>query len=297
MSLMMRVAALAAFGLMPAAAGFCDTAQQGQRISAAAAALAAPEVSALNRAFILTPGDVANAIAKGRKFASDGKSFLDLVNADAHNPRGVKGEKGTSHQSIVLCYGLDGVGLQILAFNAANHYDPVDIPASVMSGGTYVHTLTFYVVLHSIVKVDYGFWYTVHEPSPADVQVEKFVLTDDKGDMIVGNGSWSDSAPSEPDTSEASGMPGLGVGQGAAGPEAAVAAFGYGDQAASYPWFSYSPLSPGQPYYSATYRVSFAQFGPDGKPLIKKDAHKMTLHMVKPNGELAVDFDLNPPNP
>jgi len=72
-------------------------------------------------------------------------------------------------------------------------------------------------------------------------------------------------------------------------------AFGTGTRTTTRSWTEFVPWSESHPYFSATYNVDFPLFDASGQPLIKTDAKSITLHMITPNGEKQVTYDLQPP--
>lgn len=204
----------------------------------------------LNRAFILSPDDCAKAIAKGQDLAKKGKPFSDVVKNVTEQPRGVRGEKGISHESCVYTYSLNGANLAVESYQAAISYTPLNIPPSYNTNGAYCKKLQFVVQLMSSEKFT-GFGMN-RTAAPEDVIVNKFVLTDDQGNAY--------------NSQEVDG------GQ--------ITSNGY-----NWPQF-----------YKANYVVAFDLFDSNGKPLIKNDVKKITLHILKPYGEEQVDYDLKPPH-
>ena len=255
----------------------------------------------LNRAFLLSPQEVDAAILKGQSLAKQGKSVQDVLKDNTQQPRGVRGEKGKSHESSVTCGELNGLNFVFDAYQAASRYEP---PPHGSPTGYYAEVLTFGVILNSVPKVASRRFESERHADAQDVQVDKFVLTDDKGNVIEPIMSNSVNGV-ESGTMNFSGIrriPHTDTAQvdvrsttTVTDPTGLSTIDGTTTGTVTQQWIEKIPWSENHPFYSAKYAVKFPLFDSDGQPLIKADAKSITLHIITPNGEKAVTYDLKPP--
>jgi len=259
----------------------------------------------LNPAFRFTGEDFIRAVEKGKQLAQKGKSIDEVFKPVAQMPRGVKGEKGKSHESTIFCTTLNAVDLTASAFKATNNYEPLQPPPSGLSSGGYAKQVHFFVSLVSVPKMGASIFDRNRLAGVDDVQVTKFVLTDDKGnifdplDVASANGVQSGSV----DFSGVNRFNHVDTSQTNTNANAyaydsngnSVNASGMGTRTTTMNWTEYVPWSESHPYFSATYNVDFPLFDASGQPLIKTDAKSITLHIITPNGEKQVTYDLHPP--
>lgn len=243
------------------------------------------QVQSLNSAFRFTADEYNRAIDKGKQLAMQGKGIDEVYKSVAQMPRGVKGEKGKSHESVVYCTTLNAVGLAATAYKAANNYDP--LPAY-YSDNRFAKKVRFFVSLESDPKVSATDSGRNRTADLDDVDVTKFVLTDDKDNVIdpidvnsvdgVETGTihfWGTRPSQRVTTSERETSSGI--------------------HTTTRTRTSHVRWSVRHPYYFASYNVVFPLFDADGQPLIKTDTKSITLHIITPNGEKQVTYDLNPP--
>ena len=254
----------------------------------------------LNPAFLLSPQQIDAAIARGQSLAKNGKPFQEVVKDNQQMPQGVKGEKGKSHESRVTCLSLNAITFAIQAYNATNKYEP--LPPS-QPGGLFTRAVTFDVLLNSVPKVKTRRFERERRANADDVQVDKFVLTDDKGNVYNSQGSSSAGVQSGMD--DFSGISRI-YHQETSQVNANSSASIYGNHGGyingsgttngtvTTDWYETIPWSESHPYYSARYTVRFPLFDKDGQPLIRADAKSMTLHIITPNGEKDATFELRP---
>jgi len=260
---------------------------------------------ALNSAFRFTSEDFIRAVEKGKQLAQRGKNIDEVYKPVAQMPRGVKGEKGKSHESAVYCTTLNAIDLTAAAFKATNNYESLQPLTLSLSNGGYANHVHFFVSLVSVPKVGTRVFDQNRLAGTDDVQVIKFVLTDDKGNIL--NPLNVDSAGgvqsgainffgvnrfNHVDTSQTNTNANAYAydSNGDSGN-----AFGTGTRTTTRSWTEFVPWSESHPYFSATYNVDFPLFDASGQPLIKTDAKSITLHMITPNGEKQVTYDLQPP--
>jgi hypothetical protein len=189
-----------------------------------------------------------------------------------------------------------------LSYNATNKYDPIDIPETVKTKGTFLTQARFVVDLMSVPVVTRNGRIRRTADSD-DVQVTRFVLTDDKDNVYYASDTSASEVKSgteqfsgvgviqHTDTSQVN-TSGSATAYGTGG---TVQAYGNSTSTGTYHYNEYIPWSQSHPYYEARYTVSFALFDKDGKPVIKNDVKKITLHIIKPNGEQQVEYELKPP--
>lgn len=260
---------------------------------------------ALNPAFRFTGEDFTRAVEKGKQLAQKGKDINEVFRPVAQMPRGVKGEKGKSHESAVYCTTLNAVDLTAAAFKAANNYESLQPLTSGLTNGGYANHVHFFVSLVSVPKVGTRVLDQNRVAGTDDVQVTKFVLTDDKGNILnplnvdsaggVQSGAMNFSGVNRfnhVDTSQTN-TSANAYAYDSNGDSAN--AFGTGTRTTTRSWTEYVPWSESHPYFSATYNVDFPLFDASGQPLIKTDAKSITLHIITPNGEKQVIYDLQPP--
>ena len=256
----------------------------------------------LNRAFRLTAEELNQAIDKGKQLAKQGKKWDDVYKTVSQMPRGVKGEKGKSHESAVYCTTLNAIDMTAAAYKAANNYDP--LPPRYTHDG-YAKQIHFFVSLVSVPKVGATVFDSNRTAGNDDVQVKKFVLTDDKGNVInpvdttsaegVQSGTMDFSGVNSirhTDTSQTNANANVYAYDSDGN---SANAYGTGSRTTTRTWTEYLPWSESHPYFSATYNVDFPLFDANGQPLIKTDAKSITLHIITPNGEKQVTYDLVPP--
>lgn len=256
----------------------------------------------LNQAFRLTTEQLNQAIDKGKQLAQQGKKWDDVYKPVAQMPRGVKGEKGKSHESVVYCVTLNAVNLTAAAYKAANNYDP--LPPR-YSHDRFFDQVHFFVSLQSVPKVGEKAFDRNRLADEEDVQVTKFVLTDDKGNVInpLGTTSGNGVQKGVMDFSGTNRLEHTETSQTNENADASAYdsagnsayAEGSGTRTTTRTWTQYVPWSESHPYFTATYNVDFPLFDANGQPLIKTDAKSITLHIITPNGEKQVTYDLHPP--
>ena len=281
--------------------------------SSGAATLPAPDTStdvtlhgeALNSAFRFTGEDFTRAVEKGKQLAQKGKDIGEVFKPVAQMPRGVKGEKGKSHESTVYCTTLNAVDLTANAFKATNNYESLQPLTSGLSSGGYAKSVHFFVSLVSVPKVGTRAFDRNRLAGVDDVQVTKFVLTDDKGNILnpLNVASASGVQSGVIDFSGVNRINHVDTSQTNTDANAyaydsngnSVNASGIGTRTTTTNWTEYVPWSESHPYFSATYNVDFPLFDASGQPLIKTEAKSITLHIITPNGEKQVTYDLQPP--
>lgn len=256
----------------------------------------------LNQAFRLTAEQLNQAIDKGKQLAQQGKKWDDVGKPVAQMPRGVKGEKGKSHELVVYCMTLNAVNLTAAAYEAANNYDP--LPPR-YSHDRFFDQVHFIVSLQSVPKVGKKAFDRNRLADEEDVQVTKFVLTDDKGNVInpLGTTSGNGVQKGVMDFSGTNRLEHTETSQTNENADASAYdlngnsayAEGSGTRTTTRTWTQYVPWSESHPYFTATYNVDFPLFDANGQPLIKTDAKSITLHIITPNGEKQVTYDLHPP--
>ena len=256
----------------------------------------------LNDAFKLRAAEVEKAIQKGQDLAKRGKTFGDIYNDNRQMPVGVKGEKGRSHESGVVCYSLNGVLFEIQAFKAATNYDPV--PEHPF-GDIFARHVSFLVNLRSVPKVGLTVFGRNRFAGKDDVQVTKFVLTDDKGNVIntEQSNSLNGIQTGSVGFSGVNALPHVNTSQTTSSANVhafdsngdSANAYGTGTSTTTQFQTEYIPWSVSRPYYSATYQVIFPLFDAQGQALITRNAKTITLHIITPNGEKQVSYDLHPP--
>lgn len=218
---------------------------------------------------------------------------------------GVKGEKGKSRDSIVTWVNSNGGDYVFPAYLAASNYEP--LPPRRPSG-VFESDIIFFVMLKSVPSVKRSIFDHARSADEDDVTVTKFVLTDDKGEVLFPENTRSvggvqsgmdhfwgthqiqhhDTENVQVNTDSTTNPP---VGNGYWPTETTGTATG----TVTHNWTEAIPWSEDHPYYSATYNIQFPLFGADGQPLIKADVKSITLHMITPNGEKDVTYDLKSP--
>lgn len=256
----------------------------------------------LNPAFVLSSSDVDRAIAKGQYLAKKGTAVQDVLKDNTQQPYGVRGEKGRSHDSLVTCVNLNGGAYVFPAYQAAINYVAAPKPRP---QGAYEINVAFFVVLKSVPKVKSSLFGSSRSANEADVTVTKFVLTDDKGNVIVpemsdlisgiqsGTQTFSGTKHIYHTDSDAVNLntetTTHNTGTWPTNTSGSI------NGTISQHWIERIPWSESHPYYSAIYTVQFPLFGSDGQPLIRADTKSITLHIITPNGEKAVTYELRPP--
>lgn len=265
------------------------------------------DFSNLNDAFYLSPDDIDKAIRRGQDYAKNGKNFMDLSSAESVMPTGVKGEKGRSHESRVTCLSLDGLGIQALVYTDVNNYQTVDLhlPPTYKTSGVHYKFVVFHVVLISASSWRPGLFAPVTRNASADdVNITRFALTDDQGNVLgatavdpskSGGGSVTIGGVT-PETTHVQGNTN-GFSNGSAWDNQGDTAYGTGtyNSSTSYSITTYHQWTAQEPYYYAVYDVEFPLFDDKGEPLVPKTTKSLILHMVKPNGEEDATFDLHAP--
>lgn len=256
----------------------------------------------LSQAFRFTAEELNQAIDKGKQLAQQGKKWDDVYKTVSQMPRGVKGEKGKSHESAVYCTTLNAIDMTAAAYKAANNYDP--LPPRYTRDG-YAKQIHFFVSLVSVPKVGATVFDSNRTAGNDDVQVNKFVLTDDKGNVInpVDTNSAKGVQSGIMDFSGVNSIRHTDTSQTNANANVyaydsdgnSANAYGTGSRTTTRTWTEYLPWSESHPYFSATYNVDFPLFDANGQPLIKTDVKSITLHIITPNGEKQVTYDLYPP--
>lgn len=247
----------------------------------------------LNPALLVSPEDARKAISKGKDMAKHGKQLTDVYASVTEMPRGIKGKKGRSHQSSVVCMSLNGLSLVASALDAVNNYEAMDNEDAYEKSGTYMDTISFAVSLVSINRAE-----------SADVDVRRFVLTDDKNDVLtpsedtssgVKRGTRTTSGVTAYRTRHTAHVDSTSTAHAYGSDGSSADGFGSGESTVTYTTTQYVPWTESHPYYEASYSVSFPMFDASGKPTIALDAKHITLHIITPNGEKDADYDLNPP--
>ena len=259
----------------------------------------------LNPAFRFTSEDFTRAVERGKQLAQKGKTIDEVYKSVVQMPRGVKGEKGKSHESTVYCTTLNAVEFTADAFKATNNYEPLQPILLGLSNGGYAKLIHFSVNLVSVPKLGSTIFDRNRLAGVEDVQVTKFVLTDDKGNVLnplnvassngVQSGAMNFSGVNRfnhVDTSQTNANANAYAYDSNGD---SVNASGTGTRTTTTNWTEYVPWSESHPYFSATFNVDFPLFDASGQPLIKSDAKSITLHMITPNGEKQVTYNLQPP--
>lgn len=257
-----------------------------------------PNVRDLHPAFILTPKRIDAAIKRGQKMAKEGKTQEDIDRINAQLPRGIKGEKGRSHESRVTCKSLDAAEWIAQAYRAATVYEPFKADENILRDGTYLSAIEFEVELVSMPRARWA--------EHGDVDVEKFVLTDDQGQIIKPLEALT-TEPVYQGTVTRSGV--TAVSETVDATTVALAtttsvqtedgktttSTTTGEATTTQVRTEYKPWSADYPYYSAKYTVRFPLFGPNGNPLVTRDTKKLTLHIITGTGERIAEYKLSPP--
>lgn len=288
-----------------AAAVYCAILPAGSLAVRQAAIAALPAADAIRRnvadlhpAFVYSPKRIDTAIKRGQRMAKEGKSAEDAAGINAQRPRGVKGEKGRSHESLVICKSLDAVDWVTRSYEAAAAYEPLAADENVLRVGTYAETMEFEVSLVSIPRARWA--------AEGDVNVEKFVLTDDQGRIIKPLETVTVS-PVYQGTVTHSGV--TAVSETVEGVAVALAtttnttttdgttttSTTTGEQKSTYTRTEYKPWTADYPYYSAKYSVKFPLFDAAGQPHVTRNTRKLTLHILTGTGERVVKYKLSTP--
>ncbi len=233
-------------------------------LSALAAPLAPAEGKApLPAVFTCTPEEVAAAVALGQKMANEHKSRPDLLKPFTRPLKWTRGDSGanTDGSSVEFC-SYRAHGFTVASYDAAVNYSKLNADASFFTTGARTVHPTFAVLLASGVSIGR------HHLSYADrndVTALKFVLTDDKGDVLVAT----------PQSLQGRDISSKMITGGRPGSH---------QRKQSYDLFI------------EQYDATFDLLGTDGASLVSPLATKFVFHVVLPNGEQSVEYkvsDLN----
>lgn len=251
----------------------------------------------LHPAFVLSPKRIETAIQRGQRMAKEGKTAEDIAKINAQLPRGVKGEKGRSHESRVTCRSLDAGEYLARAYRAAAAYEPLKVDEDVRRNGTFLTAVEFEVSLVSMPRAKGA--------DKGDVDVEKFVLTDDRG-RIIQPAEAVTTSPVYQGTVTYSGVTAVSETVDATtvalatttdvktedGKTTSVTTTG--ESTTTQVRTEYKPWSADYPYYSAKYTVRFPLFDADGRPLVTRETKAITLHIITGTGERIAEYKLSP---
>jgi hypothetical protein len=229
---------------------------------------------------------------KGKKEFEDHKSLQDVFGPYQKHPVGVIGEKGTSHQSTVVFNADRGIEEIVRSYQASANYKPFDLPADLRANGSFLKTINFFIDLESTPRMRGN--RVRGDAAPDDVNVTNAVVTDDQGETIF-------PLSNKPLTSNSGEInySGVDVVPQTVTQRSTASATGSGGYASAtgfstVTYNSLIPWSEDHPYYEASYVVVFPLFDDKGEPLIRDNAKKITLHIIRPVGEQQVEYDLKP---
>ncbi len=257
-----------------------------------------PGVRDLHPAFILSPKRIESAIRRGQRMAKEGKTEEDIAKINAQLPRGIKGEKGRSHESRVTCRSLDAAEWVARSYRAAAAYEPLKVDDKILRDGTFLTAVEFEV---SLVSMPRGQW-----AAQGDVAVEKFVLTDDRGRIIqpaeavttspVYQGTVTHSSVTAvSETVDATTVALATTTDVKTEDGKTTSVTTTGESTSTQVRTEYRPWSADYPYYSAKYTVRFPLFDTVGRPLVTRETKTITLHIITGTGERIAAYKLAPP--
>jgi hypothetical protein len=260
----------------------------------------APLQYSYNRAFVLSAFQVTDAVKRGQEFATKGKTVDDLRNPFTTNTEWTRGKSGKSKESYVVALSLYGSGIQLSAFNSTRLYDSIKIPEGFDNGGR-LRSLSFEIYLQAVpYQEKSGILRNqnsgdIREANEEETKIEKVIITDDKGDLIVAdslkslgeeinNETYSWDVTHEDVTSSTANAHAYNNTGGS------VSAYGNSNTVTD----STQTFREAHLMYSASYIARFLVEDKDGKPLIAPDAKKLTVRIISPKGEQDAEFELSP---
>lgn len=260
-----------------------------------------PTPEGLHPAFRLSGSEVSDAISRGTTAANKGKKLDQLVSPYRESPRWTKGKGGKAHESAVWCLSFNGTPFALTAYNKRRLYEKLDIPDTYTANGACVTMLVFAVTLQSMPRHGRFIWEKNKAADEGDVQVEKFVLTDDLGTILESKPGATSSEASSGSVTFSGVRPLLSTGRiqtnstvsgTVSSPNGTASVSGFGSAYSTYSRTQYVPWSESAPYYVSKYVVKFSLFDNDGKPLLRPETKTITLHIINRNGEMEATFKL-----
>ncbi|HEY3330800.1 MAG TPA: hypothetical protein VGK19_12305 [Capsulimonadaceae bacterium] len=246
----------------------------------------------LNPAFILSGPIVVSLVEKGRKAFVDHKSLDDVYKPFRKNPFGVTGEKGPSRQSAVVFNGDSGVDQVVDSYRASANYKPLELVDSVRQRGLFLRSLDFDIHLVSTPRIKQG--HVKKDGTYDDVNVTNVVVTDDTGVTLFPLDKLNTDSQAGKTVVKGEDLVTSTVTKRSNSHTRGHKGDSDTDSQSTTTYQRIVPWSETHPYFEASYKVSFALFDEKGEPLIRDNAKKLILHIIRPVGEQQVEYDLKP---
>jgi hypothetical protein len=232
--------------------------------------------------FVLSRAEAETAVEKGISAAREGKRATVLVEDVRKEPLWVEGKRGPARDCSVWFTSLAGANLRLKAHYRWMQDQNCELADLLPDDGIAVETIDFDILLKSTARGANSSGQIHSHGDPSDVMVERFVISDDRGNVLtLLPGREPNLYPEE--IKEVIALAGRPHSHSRAKPSQEVLF-----TAAS---LDFEPNAP-RPHVQARYVIHTSILDPQGKPRISRDARKIRLSIFTRTGRMDVSYSL-----